>query len=171
MSKLRTLVFFAGWFAFTGAVGFLALPALLSRRATWHVARFWARGTLLWLARSTGMHSRVEGSEHLKGARIVACKHQSAWDTLMLWVILGHPVFILKARALPHPGLRLVSPAQRADRHRPREEERHHQAHRRGGGGASRAGPHAGHFPRRHAPAAGRAQAVPPPASAISAPS
>lgn len=96
MIQLRTLLFFLGWFTYTGILGILGLPLLLSRRLTWWAARIWAGGTLHWLRLCCGIESHLVGSEHLKGARIVASKHQSAWDTLMLWYLLGHPVFVLK---------------------------------------------------------------------------
>jgi 1-acyl-sn-glycerol-3-phosphate acyltransferase len=96
MPLLRTILFFVGWVAFTFMVGVFALPLLLSQRATWCAAYFWASTTLLWLRISCGITSEARGIEHLHGARIVASKHQSAWDTLMLWCILKNPVFVLK---------------------------------------------------------------------------
>ena len=96
---LRTLIFFAGWFALTLAVGIAAIPALASQRAVWFASLAWARLTLIWLRITCGITSQVRGAEHLKGAKIVVCNHQSAWDTLMLWSMLKNPVFVLK-RAL-----------------------------------------------------------------------
>lgn len=96
MIAARTCLFFLGWISFTLTVGLLALPALISRRAIWWAARFWATGTLKWLRLTCGITSGVRGAEHLRGAKLVASKHQSAWDTLVLWCVLKNPVFVLK---------------------------------------------------------------------------
>jgi 1-acyl-sn-glycerol-3-phosphate acyltransferase len=92
----RTVLFFIGWISFTIALGILALPTLLSRQATWIAARFWVKISLFWLRISCSITSEARGLEHLGGARIIASKHQSAWDTLMLWSLLKNPVFVLK---------------------------------------------------------------------------
>ena len=96
MMILRTFLFFAGWMALTLLMGVLAIPTLVSQRAVWMAAHIWARLTLLWLRVACGITSQVQGLEHLRDARIVAANHQSAWDTLMLWCLLKHPVFVLK---------------------------------------------------------------------------
>lgn len=96
-SWLRTVVFFAGWVTATGAIGLMALPLLVSRRATWRLAQGWAGATLCWLRISCGVVTRVEGGEQLPaGAAIIASKHQSAWDTLVLWRSLKCPAFVMK---------------------------------------------------------------------------
>ncbi len=96
MVTVRTCVFFVGWISFTVVLGILSLPTLISRQATWIAARFWVYISLLWLRVSCGIASEARGLEHLSGARIVASKHQSVWDTLMLWGLLRNPVFVLK---------------------------------------------------------------------------
>jgi 1-acyl-sn-glycerol-3-phosphate acyltransferase len=70
---------------------------LLSQRATWRVAHAWAALTLFWLRLSCGVRTQVRGREHKPvGGGLVACKHQSAWDTLVLWRTLKNPAFVLK---------------------------------------------------------------------------
>ena len=94
---LRTGLFFAGWVIATLMIGLIALPALISQRATWGVAYHWAGFTLFWLCVSCGTRSSARGLEHLpQGAGLIASKHQSAWDTLMLWRLLKNPAFVLK---------------------------------------------------------------------------
>lgn len=92
---LRTAIFFLGWFGVTGLLGVLFLPALLSRRATWYCARIWAKASLIWLYLCCDIQSRLEGELPPCDA-LIAAKHQSAWDTLMLWVQLKNPAFVLK---------------------------------------------------------------------------
>lgn len=97
VNRLRTAVFFAGWVPMTLALGVLALPALLRMAWTWRAADVWCAATLLWLRLSCGIHSECRGGESLPQHQVIyASKHQSAWDTLMLWRILNRPQFILK---------------------------------------------------------------------------
>lgn len=93
---IRTAIFFLGWIALTCACGILFLPALLSQRATWYVSGVWARITLAWLRVACGIQGQVRGQAFLNPPALIASKHQSAWDTLMLWRVLGNPAFILK---------------------------------------------------------------------------
>ncbi|MBN8543740.1 MAG: 1-acyl-sn-glycerol-3-phosphate acyltransferase [Alphaproteobacteria bacterium] len=97
MSILRTLVFFALWLPFTALLGIVAAPALVHTKLVWWVADFWSGVTLLWLRLSCNITSEVRGAESLPREKaIFASKHQSAWDTLMLWRTLNRPLFILK---------------------------------------------------------------------------
>lgn len=96
MKQLRTLLFFAGLIPVTLILGIAASPLLISRRATWFVADIWARFTLLWLRITCGIRSEVRGGGSLPTQAIYASKHQSAWDTMMLWRTLDRPLFILK---------------------------------------------------------------------------
>jgi 1-acyl-sn-glycerol-3-phosphate acyltransferase len=70
---------------------------LLPRRFSWPVARFWARSSL-WLHRVVcGIGEEVRGLERLpEGGFLIACKHQSAWETLRLVTLVPRPAFILK---------------------------------------------------------------------------
>jgi len=97
MASLRTAIFFVGWVAMTALLGAVALPVLLSQRATWRVAHAWTTLTLFWLRISCGVRTQVRGVEYKPvGGALVACKHQSAWDTLVLWRTLKNPAFVLK---------------------------------------------------------------------------
>ena len=93
---IRSVMFIAGWTIITLVCGVLFLPALISQRATWYVSTIWVRITLTWLRVACGIRSHVRGQEHLRPGTLIASKHQSTWDTLMLWKILGNPAFILK---------------------------------------------------------------------------
>ena len=93
IAALRTVLFFAGWVALTCAMGALGLPFLISQRTTHFIATNWARLTMVWLRLSTGI--RTERRGEIVG-QLFASKHQSALDTLMLWVALDGPAFVLK---------------------------------------------------------------------------
>jgi 1-acyl-sn-glycerol-3-phosphate acyltransferase len=66
--------------------------------------RFWAR-SVLWLLRAiVGLDGEIRGRDRLPaGACIIAMKHQSAWDTLILPVVLGDPAVVLKRELLYVP--------------------------------------------------------------------
>lgn len=97
MLRLRSALFLGGWAMLTLGFGLLCLPTLLSRRAVWAVARVWVALTLAWLRLACGVRSEVRGRAHLPAQGIlVAAKHQSTWDTLMLWRELRNPAFVLK---------------------------------------------------------------------------
>ena len=75
-----------------------ALPTLvLPRVFMLGVLRGYARSTL-WLLRVVcGITVEWRGREKLpKGACIVACKHQSAWETFALFALLDDPTYVLK---------------------------------------------------------------------------
>jgi len=71
----------------------LALPYPVLRA----FIRSYAR-TSLWLLRVIcGTHVSWRGTENIpRGSCIVACKHQSAWETFALYAVLGDPIYILK---------------------------------------------------------------------------
>ena len=77
---------------------------VLPRRCVWPVARFWARSSL-WLHRAIcGVGEEVRGLERLPGgACLLACKHQSAWETLRLVTLVPRPAFILKRELMWMP--------------------------------------------------------------------
>jgi 1-acyl-sn-glycerol-3-phosphate acyltransferase len=76
----------------------VALPTLLLPRLILHVfVRSYAL-TSLWLLRMVcGTKVEWRGVEKLpKGAFILACKHQSAWETFSLYAVIDDPTYILK---------------------------------------------------------------------------
>ncbi len=102
----RALLFnaaFYGWVALWGlaTLPLLALPGRAAGRLAQRSALFWAHGVLTLLRVCVGLDYRVEGREHLpEGPCIIAAKHQSAWETIALWVLFDRPVFILKRELL-----------------------------------------------------------------------
>lgn len=98
MIYLRSCAFHIAFILWTGVIGIPTLPLLFfSPRITIKVARWWAAGSLWLLAVLAGTRARLDGLEHLSGApSLVAAKHQSTWDTLILSVLLPFPAIIHK---------------------------------------------------------------------------
>ncbi len=96
------------------AVG-LAPALLLPQRHVWFVAKFWARVSL-WLHRTIcGIDEEIVGLENIPdGGCLVACKHQSTWETLRLITLFARPTFVFKQqlRWLPLLGWYLVKYGQ-----------------------------------------------------------
>lgn len=102
MSRCRSLAFNLAFIAVTIVLGVCGLPVLLlPRRSVMRFGRFWARCVLGLLGRIVGLDGEIRGAEHLPdGACIIAMKHQSAWDTLILPPLLGDPAVVLKRELL-----------------------------------------------------------------------
>jgi 1-acyl-sn-glycerol-3-phosphate acyltransferase len=76
----------------------VALPTLLLPRRILHVfVRSYAL-TSLWLLRVVcGTKVEWRGTDRIpQNACIVACKHQSAWETFSLYAVIDDPTYILK---------------------------------------------------------------------------
>ncbi len=78
------------------AVG-MAPAMLLPQRHVWFVPKVWA-GVSLWLHRTIcGVGEEIHGLENIpQGGYIVACKHQSAWETMRLVTLFPKPTFVFK---------------------------------------------------------------------------
>ncbi|HEX3860591.1 MAG TPA: lysophospholipid acyltransferase family protein [Stellaceae bacterium] len=105
MSWLRACAFNLAFFAITVVLGVAALPLLLMpRRTVMDFGRFWARCVLALLKAIVGLDGDIRGREHLPhGPCLIAMKHQSAWDTLILPIVLGDPAVVLKRELLLLP--------------------------------------------------------------------
>ena len=97
-SLARSLTFNALFYASLIVQMIVALPILLlPRRVHLVFIRSYARSSL-WLLRVVcGTTVEWRGLDKLPpGACIVACKHQSAWETFALYAILDDPTYVLK---------------------------------------------------------------------------
>ena len=105
MSWARALAFNLASFAWTAILGTLGLPFLLTPRAvTMRFGRFWASSILVLLRLIVGLGHEVRGLDRLPpGGCIIAMKHQSAWDALILPVVLGDPAVVVKRELLLLP--------------------------------------------------------------------
>jgi 1-acyl-sn-glycerol-3-phosphate acyltransferase len=95
---IRSLTFNALFYANLTIHIVVALPAfLLPHRVLLAFIRSYAR-TSLWLLRIVcGIKVEWRGIEKIpRGACIIACKHQSAWETFALYAVLRDPAYILK---------------------------------------------------------------------------
>jgi 1-acyl-sn-glycerol-3-phosphate acyltransferase len=96
MAAFRSIVFAFVFYGWTGPAAILAVPAsLFGTRAI----RGWCHGWLRfhrWSARRIlGIRTRVEGAPP-KGAVLVAVKHQSAYETFEIALLLDEPAVVLK---------------------------------------------------------------------------
>jgi 1-acyl-sn-glycerol-3-phosphate acyltransferase len=105
MTAVRAILFQILFYGWTVLLAFAYLPVLvLPRGAIVGCTRFWSGSALLLLRVVVGLRYRVEGMENLpEGRFVVASKHQSAWDTIVMPVIFPDPVVILKKELLQIP--------------------------------------------------------------------
>jgi 1-acyl-sn-glycerol-3-phosphate acyltransferase len=94
----RSLAFNALFYANLLVHMLLALPTLaLPYPALRVFIRSYARSSLWLLRVICGTKVSWRGTENIPpGSCIVACKHQSAWDTFALYSVLDDPIYILK---------------------------------------------------------------------------
>jgi len=105
VSWARSLAFNFVFFSWTAIIGTLGLPFLLApRAATMRFGRFWAKSVLVLLKLIVGLSHEIRGLDRIpRSGCIIAMKHQSAWDTLVLPVVLGDPAIVLKRELLLLP--------------------------------------------------------------------
>ena len=99
MTLLRAIVFNAYFFSITTIFCIAGLPLrLVARSRIFALARTWA-GLVIWGARRIcGIRVVVTGLEHLpaNGAALLACQHQSAFDTLIWMILVPAPSYVVK---------------------------------------------------------------------------
>lgn len=100
MIFLRSLLFNVAFGLWTMAITLMALLLLPApRRWILAVGRWWAAG-MVWLLRVLcGITHEVRG-ELPPAPAIVASKHQSSWDTLILPLLLRDPALVMKRELL-----------------------------------------------------------------------
>ena len=105
MNRARALVFNVAFFAWTALLGTIALPVLLMpRRTVMRFGAFWSRGVLFLLRTIVGLDHRIVGFDRIPaGGAIIAMKHQSAWDALILAQAFEDPAPIVKRELLLLP--------------------------------------------------------------------
>lgn len=105
MLAFRSLLFNAAFFG-GGLLFALALvPCLvLPRGAMQWGLKAWASGTMWALRHIAGLTWEVKGQENLPDRPcIFACKHQSAWETGIFYLLINDPSYILKKELLSIP--------------------------------------------------------------------
>ena len=98
MSLLRALLFNIVFWLGTVIFGIAGLPFLLTpRRTAMRFGRFWAQAVLAALKLIVRLDGEIRGRENIPpGACLIAMKHQSMYDTLMLPPLLGDPAVVIK---------------------------------------------------------------------------
>jgi 1-acyl-sn-glycerol-3-phosphate acyltransferase len=98
MRLVRALAFNLVFWIGTVIFGIAGLPFLLTpRRTAMRFGRFWAQAVLWALKVIVGLNGEIRGRENIPdGACLIAMKHQSMWDTLMLPPLLGDPAVVIK---------------------------------------------------------------------------
>ena len=99
---LRSLGFNVGWYVGSTVIAVAGAPILLlSQRAVVAWAKFWIGFVLAWLDFTCGLNHRVIGRENLPGGPvIIACKHQSSWETLAVTRLFPAIAIVLKRELL-----------------------------------------------------------------------
>ncbi len=106
ISSLLFFLFLNVWSTIIPIVYFL--PAVIfknkSSEIADHGAKVWAVFGLWVLKKLCKVEYEVFGAEKLpKDACIVACKHQSMWETIVMHLIFHHPVYAFKKELLKIP--------------------------------------------------------------------
>ena len=105
MNVLRSLLFNMAFFGWTALLSIGGIP-LLAAPAGWIIAaqRFWARGVIRLLRLLAGTDYAVSGRENLPdGPFVIAAKHQSAWETIIFFLLIDRPAYVLKKELLAIP--------------------------------------------------------------------
>src|SRR5260370_6344105 len=99
---LRSLAFNVGWYAAAAIIAIVGSPILLlPRRAVVGWAKLWITVVLWWLHVTCGLSHRLRGLENLPaGPMIIACKHQSWWETLAFTLLFNDIAIVLKRELL-----------------------------------------------------------------------
>ena len=88
---LYSTVYHIGVFFLTvvfSIIGIVILP--LTRKVRYRIIRNWAKLTLYWLNVTCGLSWEVHGIDNItENAGVVFAKHQSAWETLALQLVLS----------------------------------------------------------------------------------
>lgn len=99
---LRSFLFNVGWYVGTTIIAIVGAPILLlPRRCVVAWSLFWIDFCLGWLRLTCRLTHRVRGLENLPaGPVIIACKHQSSWETLAFSRIFPRSATVLKRELL-----------------------------------------------------------------------
>jgi 1-acyl-sn-glycerol-3-phosphate acyltransferase len=97
-SMLRAVLFHLLFYGWTLIYAVFAVPFLLAPRpAALAVGRAWNRGAMEIVKHVAGIRYEVTGRENIPARpAVIAAKHQSAFETLALPLILFDPAFVVK---------------------------------------------------------------------------
>jgi 1-acyl-sn-glycerol-3-phosphate acyltransferase len=105
MIWLRSLmfnVFFFLWLTVLLLFAWMFLP--FPRMVMQRMLRVWSQITLWGIRIFGGIHARFEGLENIpEGPVLIVSKHQSIWDTFIMYVLLDDPQYVLKHELMKIP--------------------------------------------------------------------
>ena len=100
MRILGSLLFNLLFILWTAIISLAGIPCFFAdHRCVYHLGRAWSAATLFLLRWLCGIKQEIRGLERLPdGPAIIASKHQSAWDTLVLPHLApgNYPAYVLK---------------------------------------------------------------------------
>jgi 1-acyl-sn-glycerol-3-phosphate acyltransferase len=104
-SALRSIAFNIWMYGWLALMGFAFLPLLLKGRpGALKAIRIWARTVLWGLEAICGARIEVRGLEHRPAGRaLIGAKHQGMLDTVVPFVLLNDPCFVLKSELMKLP--------------------------------------------------------------------
>jgi 1-acyl-sn-glycerol-3-phosphate acyltransferase len=102
---LRSFFFNVGWYVGTAIIAIVGAPILLLPRGfvvAWSL--FWIDFCLWWLRITCRLTHRMNGLENMPaGPVILACKHQSSWETLAFSRLFPNSATVLKRELVMIP--------------------------------------------------------------------
>jgi len=103
-NKLRSIIFSLYVIIVSPLCGIIFLPTLVSRRASLWAAKRWAWAVVLGAKYIMGITHNINGKEYIpQGPAVVASKHQSAWETIVFFIMLPKASFVIKKSLLYLP--------------------------------------------------------------------
>ncbi|NVJ93746.1 MAG: 1-acyl-sn-glycerol-3-phosphate acyltransferase [Methylocystaceae bacterium] len=105
MTFIRSLIFNIYLFGGTGVIALILLILLpFSSQEMRKGSQFWTRYVMWGMRHITGINYELRGLENLPAnGAIIACKHQSAWDTAIFVMLNISTAYILKKELLKIP--------------------------------------------------------------------
>ncbi len=105
LKAIRSFLFNMFFYVYTGVVVAVLTLFLVFPRVVFHgLIRGWARGLMMGLRLIAGIRFEVRGLENLNHRGVIfACKHQSAWETGVFFLLVDMPVYVLKKELLSIP--------------------------------------------------------------------
>jgi len=102
---LRSFFFNVGWYVGTAIIAIVGAPILLlPRRFVVAWSLFWIDFCLWWLKLTCRLTHRMTGLENMPaGPVILACKHQSSWETLAFSRLFPRSATVLKRELVMIP--------------------------------------------------------------------
>jgi len=106
LEMLRSLLFQLAFMVWSSLIALYSLIPLMrgDRDQVFAINSFWSR-SINWLLHAiAGIDCRIEGREHVPdGPALIAAKHQSLWDTTIIFHLFGRPAVVMKKELLRVP--------------------------------------------------------------------